>query len=50
MIGKGIFDGGGVCVLLSRWEGSPSLARLVWKVFCFQVGWGTKGLSRRSEP
>ncbi len=50
MIGKGVFDGGGVSVLLSRREGFPSLDRLVWKVFCSQVWWGAQGLSRRSEP
>jgi asparagine synthase (glutamine-hydrolysing) len=44
---QAIFDGGEVEVLLARWEGDPTLARRVWKLFCFQVWWETRSRTRR---
>jgi asparagine synthase (glutamine-hydrolysing) len=38
---QGLFDPDGIASLLKRWQDNPALARLVWKVLCFQVWWET---------
>ncbi len=40
---QGLFSAQGVSALLRRWEDDPSLARHVWKIFCFQVWWEATG-------
>jgi asparagine synthase (glutamine-hydrolysing) len=40
---QGLFSAEGVTALLRRWEEDPSLARHVWKIFCFQVWWEANG-------